>query len=197
MRVASAQQIPHRRLRPFLKYWEAQRGGRPRPERDDIALDVLRGAAANAAFCRIDDPYVDLDSIRLVNVGSAIERATGNHLTGLTVGQLLRAFGSSAEFTYCFSEYGQAATEGCCTYNEGVFPWQEHAWLAYRRLVMPLGAGARPDGLFVMIDLNAVGLGLVLPETLSHFDGADDAPSRPWAMPPLRIGPGDDRALRA
>ena len=197
MRVSSAEQIPHQRLRPFLEYWDAQRADRPWPERGDITLDVLRRAAANTAFCRIERPYRDLDSIRLVNVGSAIERATRNNLTGLTVGQLLRAFGSSPEFTHCFSEYGLAATEGCCSYNEGVFPWQSHAWLAYRRLVMPLGEGDRPDGLFVVIDLNAVGLGLPLPEALSDFDGAAGAPSQPWMVPPLRLGAKYEPVVRA
>jgi hypothetical protein len=147
-------------------------------------------------FCRIDHPYRDLDSLHLVNVGTAIEQATGQQLTGLTVGELLRGFGNSPEFTYCFSEYGLVATEGGCTYNEGFFPWPDHSWLAYRRLVMPLGDGDRPDGLFVVIDLNAQGMELTLPATLRAFDSSDAAPAQPWSVPALRALPGDNTGLR-
>ncbi|GAB4366532.1 MAG: hypothetical protein Kow00114_24530 [Kiloniellaceae bacterium] len=187
MQISDSRQIPHQRLRPFFEFWNAQRGRRRWPRRDDITLDDLRAAAANTAFLRIDHPYRDLDSLRFVNVGTAVERATGQHLTGLTVGQLLRGIGSSPDFAFCFSEYGLAATEGCCSYNEGRFPWPNRSWLTYRRLVLPLGAGDAPDALFVVIDLNAIGLGLPLPETLSGYDPGDAVPSQPWPVPALRI----------
>ncbi|MEQ9606139.1 MAG: hypothetical protein RLN99_00565 [Kiloniellaceae bacterium] len=196
MKISDSHQIPHRRLRPFYEFWNQQRARRPWPRREEITLDVLRSAAANTAFCRVDRPYRDLDSLRFVNVGTAVEQATGQHLTGMTVGELLRGVGSSPEFTFCFSEYGLAATEGCCTYNEGRFPWPNHSWLAYRRLVMPLGAGDQPEGLFVVIDLNAIGLGLALPETLRAFDTSDAAPAQPWRVPPLQLQPGAGSAPR-
>jgi hypothetical protein len=158
MKISESRQVPHQSLRPLFNFWNERRGQRPWPRREEITLDELRSAASNSVFCRIDHPYRDLDSLHLVNVGTAIEQATGQQLTGLTVGELLRGFGNSPDFTYCFSEYGLVATEGGCTYNEGFFPWPDHSWLAYRRLVMPLGDGDRPDGLFVVIDLNAQGM---------------------------------------
>ncbi|MGD1876875.1 MAG: hypothetical protein ACFB13_05165 [Kiloniellaceae bacterium] len=196
MKISESGQIPHQLLRPFFGFWDERRGRRPWPRRQEITLDDLRRAAANAAFCRIERPYRDLDSLHFVNVGTAIEQATGQRLTGMTVGQLLRGVGSSPEFTYCFSEYGQVATEGCCTYNEGNFPWPNHSWLSYRRLVMPLGEGDEPDALFVVIDLNAVGLGLTVPQTLRAFDGQDAGPAQPWKMPALQILPGTGTAPR-
>lgn len=199
MRIYESSQIPHQPLRPFFNFWGHQRGRRLWPRRDEITLDELRSAAANTAFCRIDRPYRDLDSLCFVNVGTAVEQAIGRRLTGMSVGQLLREVGSSPEFTYCFSEYGQAATEGGCSYNEGRVPWPDHTWLAYRRLVLPLGAGGEPDMLFVVIDLNAVGLELKLPETLRDFDVPDDAPEQPWSAPALRIttdASGTDTAPR-
>src|SRR5690606_12749755 len=120
-------------------------GSRPWPRRGEITLDVLRGAAANTAFCRVEQPYRGLDSLRFVNVGTAVEQGTGCSLTGMTVGELLRGLGSSPEFTRYFSEYGTAAAEGTCSYNEGSFPWPDQDWLSYRRLVMPLGEGEQPD----------------------------------------------------
>jgi hypothetical protein len=189
MKISESRQIPHQVLRPFFNFWNHQRGRRPWPQREDITLEHLRCAAANTAFCRIDRPYRGLDSLRFVNVGTAVEQATGRQLTGMTVGQVLRGVGSSPEFTYCFSEYGRVATEGGCSYNEGRFPWPDHTWLAYRRLVMPLGAGEQPDALFVVIDLNAVGLEIKLPETLRRFDRRDSAPAQPWAGPALRVMP--------
>lgn len=187
MRISESRQVPHRRLRPFFSFWNRQRGSRPWPRRDEITLDELRQAAANTAFCRIDHPYQDLDTLRFTNVGTAIEQATGRRLTGMTVGQLLRDYGSSPEFTHCFSEYAVTATEGTCTYNEGHFPWPDHVWLAYRRLVMPLGVGDHPDALFVVIDLNAEGLGLALPDSLRAFEEADAAAAQPWSQAALRI----------
>lgn len=189
MRIYESSQIPHQRLRPFFNFWAHQRGRRPWPRRDEITLDKLRSAATNTAFCRIDRPYRDLGSLCFVNVGTAVEQALGRQITGMTIGQLLRDVGSSPEFTYCFSEYGQVATEGGCTYNEGRVPWPDHTWLAYRRLVLPLGAGDEPEMLFVVIDLNAVGLELKLPETLRDFDGPDAAPAQSWTVPALRISP--------
>lgn len=186
MKILEPRQIPHQRLRPFFSFWNLQRGVRPWPRRQDITLDDLRGAAANAAFCRIEQPYRGLDSLRFVNVGTAVEQATTRHLTGMTVGELLRSFGSSPEFTHCFSEYGAAAAEGICTYNEGSFPWPDHEWLAYRRLVMPLGDGDQPDALFVVIDLNAEGLGLALPDSLRDVDGTEAVATQPWKRPALR-----------
>jgi len=194
MKITASGQIPHPPLRPFLDYWNRQRGGRTWPRRGDITLDHLRGAAANTAFCRVEAPYRDLDSLIFANVGTNVERATGLHLTGMTVGQVLRLVGSSPEFTYCFSEYGQVATEGGCTYNEGRFPWPDHTWLAYRRLVMPLGedssADGSPQGLFVVIDLNAEGLGLELPDSLRGFGRAAAGPAKPWSAPPLKVTEG-------
>ncbi len=187
MEISDSRQIPHQRLRPFFEFWNAQRGRRRWPRRDDITLDDLRAAAANTAFLRIGRPYRNLDSLRFVNVGTAVERATGQHLTGMTVGELLRRTGSAPDFAFCFSEYGLAATEGICTYNEGRFPWPNHTWLIYRRLVLPLGAGDVPDALFVVIDLNAVGLALPLPATLRAYDHGDADPARPWPVPALRI----------
>lgn len=186
MKILEPRQIPHQRLRPFFRFWNRQRGVRPWPRRQDITLDDLRGAAANAAFCRIERPYRGLDSLRFVNVGTAVEQATTRHLTGMTVGELLRAFGSSPEFTHCFSEYGAAAVHGTCSYNEGSFPWPDHEWLAYRRLVMPLGEGDQPDALFVVIDLNAEGLGLTLPDSLHDFDDTESVAAQPWKRPALR-----------
>jgi len=186
MKISDSRQIPHQRLRPFFSFWNRLRGARPWPRRQEITLDELRGAAANATFCRIERPYRGLDSLRFANVGTAVEQATGRQLTGMTVGELLRAYGSSPEFTHCFSEYGVAASEGVCTYNEGSFPWPDHTWLAYRRLVMPLGDGAQPDALFVVIDLTADGLGLALPESLRAFGGTDAAAAQPWSQPALR-----------
>jgi hypothetical protein len=182
MKVSTVDQVPHQPLRPFLDYWHGLRGERPWPSRQEVTLEVLRSAAANTLFCRVDQPYSNLDSLRLVNVGSNIERATGKDLTGLTVGQLLRGFGGSPEFEFCFGEYGAAATEGCCTYNQGSFPWPNQEWLDYRRLVMPLGGGERPDGLFVVIDLNAPGLGLSLPPSLEAFGGAREMATGPWEI---------------
>ena len=170
MEISDSRQIPHQRLRPFFEFWNAQRGRRRWPRRDDITLDDLRAAAANTAFLRIGRPYRNLDSLRFVNVGTAVERATGQHLTGMTVGELLRRTGSAPDFAFCFSEYGLAATEGI-----------------YRRLVLPLGAGDVPDALFVVIDLNAVGLALPLPATLRAYDHGDADPARPWPVPALRI----------
>jgi hypothetical protein len=186
MEISQSREIPHRHLRPVFDFWNEKRGRRPWPRREEITLDALRSAAANTAFCRIERPYRDLDSLQLVNVGTTIERATGQQLTGLTVGQLLRRLGSSPEFTHCFSEYGLVATEGGCTYNEGNFPWPDHTWLAYRRLVMPLGDGGQPDGLFVVIDLNAEGFGLTLPESMRASDNSDAFPAQPWSVPALR-----------
>ena len=180
MKVSKVDQVPHQPLRPILRYWNGLRGARPWPSRQDVTLEALRSAAANTMFCRIDQPYSNLDSLRLVNVGSSIEQATGKDLTGLTVGQLLRAFGGSPEFEFCFGEYGAAATEGCCTYNQGSFPWPDQEWLDYRRLVMPLGRGELPDGLFVVIDLNAPGLGLKLPPTLADFGEAQEMAAGSW-----------------
>jgi len=200
MKSSDSRQIPHRRLRPFYEFWNQQRGRRPWPRREEITLDELRSAAANTAFCRIQRPYRDLGSLRFVNVGTAVERATGQHLTGMTVGALLDRLGSSPAFTHCFSEYGLAAAEGVCTYNEGRFPWPDHNWLAYRRLVMPLGDGDQPDGLpdalFVVIDLNAVGLGLSLPEPLRAYDRADAVSAQPWSVPALQLRPGAGNAPR-
>lgn len=190
MKISEASQIPHQRLRPFFDFWDQQRGRRRWPRRGEITLDELRGAAANTAFLRVERPYRNLDSLRFVNVGTAVEQATGLQLTGMTIGQLLRGVGSSPEFTHCFSEYGLAATEGCCTYNEGRFPWPDHTWLAYRRLVMPLGEGDEPDALFIVIDLNAVGLGLAVPQTMRAYERSDAAPAQPWSVPPLQIFPG-------
>lgn len=186
MKISQSSQVPHQRLRPVFDFWNEQRGRRSWPRREEITLDDLRSAAANTAFCRIERPYRDLDSLQFVNVGTTIERATGQHLTGLTVGQLLRGLGSSPEFTHCFSEYGLVATEGCCTYNEGRFPWPNHTWLAYRRLVMPLGGGEQPDGLFVAIDLNADDLGLKLSAPLRTFSRSSTVPAQPWSVPALR-----------
>lgn len=185
MKISEARQIPHQRLRPFFRFWNSQRQAGRWPRRAEITLDVLRSAAANTAFCRIERPYRGLDSLRFANVGTAIEQATGLQLTGMTIGKLLRACGSSPEFTYCFSEYGLVASEGGCTYNEGYFPWPGQDWLAYRRLVMALGDGDEPDALFVVIDLNAEGLGLALPGSLLAFDGAEAAPAQPWTQPAL------------
>lgn len=186
MQISESHQIPHQRLRPFFGYWNRQRGTRRWPRRQEITLDVLRGAAANVAFCRIERPYRGLHSLRFVNVGTAIEQGTGHHITGMTVGELLRGFGSSPEFTRCFSEYGVAAVEGTCSYNEGMFPWPHHNWLGYRRLVMPLGDSDEADALFVVIDLNAEGLELAVPNTLSAFEVADPATAQPWPRPALR-----------
>ncbi len=196
MKVSGSHEVPHQRLRPFLDFWNELRGDRSWPSRSDISLDQLRGAASNVAFCRIERPFRDLDSLRLVNVGSAIERATGRDLTGLTIGQVVDAFGSSPEFTRCFAEYGVVAVEGCCTYNEGVFPWPNQNWLAYRRLVMPLGSGAEPEGLFIVFDLNAVGLGLTVPSTLKARAVAQSVPAKPWAAAPLQMPPGSGLAAR-
>jgi hypothetical protein len=190
MKISDSRQIPHQRLRPYYNFWNHRRGERSWPRRDEITLDELRGAAANTAFCRIQHPYRDLDSLRFVNVGTAVEQATGLALTGTTVGELLRNVGSSPEFTYCFSEYGAVAQAGGCTYNEGRFPWVEHQWLTYRRLVMPLGDGDEPDTLFVIIDLNAVGLGLQLPEPLRCYDLQDTIATQPWRTPALRVSTG-------
>jgi len=186
MKISESRQIPHQPLRPFFRFWNRQRQERPWPRRDEITLDVLRGAAANTAFCRVERPYRGLDSLRFANVGTAIEEATGQQLTGMTVDGLLKTYGSSPEFTHCFSEYGVVATEGGCTYNEGHFPWPGQDWLAYRRLVMALGDGGEPDALFVVIDLNAEGLGLSLPNSLMAFDGGDTAPAQTWSEPTLR-----------
>lgn len=195
MKITRSSEIPHRLLRPFFEYWSRQRDGRPWPRRGDITLDCLRSAAANTAFCRVETPYRDLDSLSFTNVGTHIELATGLPITGATVGQLLRNVGSSPEFTRCFSEYGLVATEGGCTYNEGRFPWPDHTWLAYRRLVMALGEddsfSDSPSGLFVVVDLNAEGLGLTLPETLSEFASAEAAPSQPWSDPALKLRRGN------
>ncbi len=187
MRISDPSQIPHQRLRPFFLLWERRRGDRPWPRRDEITLDELRSAAANTAFCRIERPYRDLDSLRFSNVGTAIERAVGQQITGLTVGDLLRKVGSSPEFTFCFSEYGAVAQDGGCTYNEGNFPWPDRNWLTYRRLVMPLGSGAEPETLFVVIDLNAEGLGLSLPPALRALDSRPTLATKPWPTPPLEI----------
>jgi hypothetical protein len=187
VKVSESWQIPHQPLRPFFNYWNRLRGRQPWPRREDITLDCLRRASANTAFCRVESPYRDLDSLRLANVGTAIEQATGLQLTDMTVGELLRGVGSSPEFTHCFSEYGLVATEGGCTYNEGRFPWPNRTWLSYRRLVMALGEDDWPCGLFVVIDLNAVGLELTLPDTLRSFGGTDAAPAQPWSDPALRI----------
>jgi len=194
MKISDPRQVPHQRLRPFFAFWDNRRGERPWPRRDEITLDELRSAAANTAFCRIDRPYRDLDSLHFVNVGTAVERATGLRITGLTVGELLRKVGSSPEFTYCFSEYGDVAQDGGCTYNEGHFPWPDHSWLTYRRLVMPLGSAAEPEALFVVIDLNAEGLGLSLPPALRAFDHQETVASKPWPTPALRIVPGGNPA---
>lgn len=192
MKVSGSREIPHRRLRPFFEFWNDLRGERLWPRREEVTLDLLRNAAANTAFCRIDRPYRSLDSLRFVNVGTAVEKATGQKITGLTVGQLLRGVGSSPEFTYCFSEYGQVALEGGCTYNEGYFPWFNHNWLAYRRLVMPLGDGDEPEVLFVVIDLNAVGLELAVPEPLRRFAEREVVSAEPWSAPPLDLSAGGD-----
>ena len=189
MKISDSRQIPHQRLRPFFTLWDRRRGDRPWPRRDEITLDELRSAASNTAFCRIERPYRDLDSLRFVNVGTAIERATGQRITGLTVGELLRKVGSSPEFTFCFSEYGDVAQDGGCTYNEGQFPWPNHNWLTYRRLVMPLGSGAEPEALFVVIDLNAEGLGVSLPPALRDFDSQETIATKPWPTPALQIAP--------
>lgn len=195
MKIARSSEIPHQLFRPFFDYWSRQRDGRPWPRRADITLDCLRSAAANTAFCRVETPYRDLDSLIFTNVGTHVELATGQQITGATVGQLLRNVGSSPEFTRCFSEYGLVATEGGCTYNEGRFPWPDHTWLAYRRLVMALGegdsSGDLPSGLFVVVDLNAEGLGLTLPETLREREGAEATPSHPWSDPALRLRRGN------
>ena len=81
---------------------------------------------------------------------------------------------------------GTAAAEGTCSYNEGSFPWPDQDWLSYRRLVMPLGEGEQPDTLFVVIDLNAEGLELQLPEPLRAFDSAEAGAAQPWNQPALR-----------
>ncbi|MGF1591723.1 MAG: hypothetical protein ACFCUW_00510 [Kiloniellaceae bacterium] len=195
MKISEARQIPHQRLRPFFDFWNQQRDRRRWPRRGEITLDELRGAAANTAFLRVERPYRNLDSLRFVNVGTAVEQATGLQLTGMTIGELLRGVGSSPEFTRCFSEYGLAATEGSCSYNEGRFPWPEHTWLAYRRIVMPLGEGGEPDALFVVIDLNAVGLELAMPTTLRAYEQSNPAPAQPWPVPPLQVLPGTNSPI--
>jgi hypothetical protein len=52
---------------------------------------------------------------------------------------------------------------------------------------MALGEDDWPFGLFVDIDLNAVGLELTLPDKLRSFGGTDAAPAQPWSDPALRI----------
>lgn len=176
MIVAHEDEIPHCPLRPLFRLWLRKgTAGRP-PARQDIQLTDLRSAAAHALFCEIDRPYRGTSSIRFVNTGTTVVDAIGVDITGLTVDEVVVLLGSTPEFEFCFGEYGRCAEEGVCSYNEGFFPDQEKDWLRYRRLIMPLGDGERPTGLFVMCDFENEAVRLKVPRALAIGEERIHAP---------------------
>jgi len=166
MLIAREADIPKESLRPIYRLWRRLCVDGAPPARADIRLEDLRSAAAHALFATAERPYRGLQSIRFTNTGGGFVDAIGVSLTGKSVADVLTDLGASPSFTECFGEYDRAVAERACFYNEGVFPALEKDWLAYQRLVMPLGRGPIADGLFVLCDFSDPRFGVRLPESL-------------------------------
>lgn len=166
MLIAEETEIPKAALRPFYRLWRRLCVDGAPPTRAEIRLDDLRSAAAHALFAVAEQPYDGLSSIRFTNTGGGFVDAIGVSLTGKSVAQVLADMGGSAAFTECFGEYDRAIREQQCFYNEGVFPALQKDWLAYQRLVMPLGRGPTADGLFILCDFSDERFGVRAPDVL-------------------------------
>lgn len=166
MLIEEEAEIPKPALRPIYRLWRSLCVDGAPPTRAEIRLDALRSAAAHALFAVAEQPYDGLPSIRFTNTGGGFVDAIGVSLTGKSVAEVLADMGGSAAFTECFGEYDRAIREKRCFYNEGVFPALQKDWLAYQRLIMPLGRGPIADGLFVLCDFSDERFGVRVPESL-------------------------------
>lgn len=137
--------LDHPTLAALLAYWQAKRGARSMPSRQDIdPVEMDKRILPHLMLCELADHG---NVIRFRLVGTSLARRLGFDPTG----QVLAELGTADYFDFLSRVLRRTYVEAVPIYGESTFLWGAKGRLEARHLALPLAAGGETTPSMLLI----------------------------------------------